>query len=121
MEIDDGKRSPSFDCFAFGKLKRKEWFKERERLNIETEVDRYLLDPREDLTDDEFDLLAWWKSNSRKCPKLSEIARDVLALPISTIGSETAFNIEGRFLDTYRSAFSTCSPMALEALLCTQS
>lgn len=49
MEIDDGKRSPCVDTF-------RQWLRENGHPCIKTELDRYLLEPGEDLADDEFDV-----------------------------------------------------------------
>jgi hypothetical protein len=65
----------------------------------------------------DFDILNWWKVNAPKYHTLAEIARDVLAIPISTIASESAFSNGGRALDTFRSSLS---PLIVEALICTQ-
>ncbi|GFY92687.1 hypothetical protein Acr_08g0010830 [Actinidia rufa] len=56
-----------------------------------TEVDKYLEEPCEKVTSN-FDNLNWWKVNSSKYKILSEVARDVLAIPVSTVSSEAAFN-----------------------------
>ncbi|CAL5350100.1 unnamed protein product [Camellia sinensis] len=47
----------------------------------------------------------------------SKVARDVLALPVSTVASESAFSTRGRILDPFRSSLS---PMMVEALICAQ-
>ena len=39
-----------------------------------------------------FEILGWWKANSNRYQVLSKMARDVLAVPISTVASESAFN-----------------------------
>ncbi|XP_054780792.1 zinc finger BED domain-containing protein DAYSLEEPER-like [Prosopis cineraria] len=44
-------------------------------------------------------------------------ARDVLAIPVSTVASESAFSTEGRVVDDYRSSLS---PKMTEALICAQ-
>ena len=67
--------------------------------------------------DDEFDILKWWKVNSSRFPILSQLARDVLAIPISTIASESAFSTGGRVLDCYRSSLT---PKIVEGLICAQ-
>ena len=78
---------------------------------------RYLLESFEDLDVEDFDILMWWKMNYFRCQVLSQIARDVLAIPISTVTSEFAFSIEGRVLNSF---CSSLSPNTVEALICTQ-
>ncbi|CAN0907087.1 Putative AC transposase [Linum grandiflorum] len=62
-----------------------------------------------------FDILGWWKTNSVKYPILSDIARDILVVPISTVPSESVFSTGGRVLDSFRSSLS---PQIVEALIC---
>ena len=45
------------------------------------------------------------------------MARDVLAFPISTVASKSAFSTGGRVLDPFRSSLT---PRIVEALICTQ-
>ncbi|XP_031120376.1 zinc finger BED domain-containing protein RICESLEEPER 2-like [Ipomoea triloba] len=82
----------------------------------QTELQVYL---SENIMDDkeDFDVLRWWKLNSERLPILSKIARDVLAVPISTVASESAFSTSGRVLDPFRSSLT---PKTVEALVCTQ-
>jgi len=47
---------------------------------------------------DQFNILAWWKMGSAKYPTLSLMARDILAVPASTIASESAFSTVSRVL-----------------------
>ncbi|XP_019163642.1 PREDICTED: zinc finger BED domain-containing protein RICESLEEPER 2-like [Ipomoea nil] len=65
----------------------------------------------------DFDILRWWKLNSERFPTLSKMARDVLAVPISTVVSESAFSTSGRVLDAFRSFLT---PKIVEALVCEQ-
>jgi len=60
-------------------------------LECRLEVDQYLLDGCEANIID-FDILNWWKVNAPKYHTLPVIACDVLAIPISTIASESAFS-----------------------------
>jgi hypothetical protein len=80
------------------------------------ELDRYL---KEDLTPRkvEVDILEWWKINSSKYLVLSKMARDILAIPASTVPSESAFSTGGRVISDYRSSLA-CS--TVEALVCLQ-
>lgn len=83
-----------------------------------SELDKYLNEDCED--DDEklkFDILLWWKVNSVRFPILSIMARDVLAVPISTVASESAFSTGGRVLDAFRSSLT---PRIVQCLICTQ-
>ncbi|KAL4584071.1 hypothetical protein LXL04_008661 [Taraxacum kok-saghyz] len=59
----------------------------------------------------------WWKTNSIKFPILSKLARHVLAMPISTVASESAFSTGGRVIDKYRSSLNL---ETAEALICAQ-
>lgn len=52
-----------------------------------------------------------------KYPILSQIARDALAMPVSTVASESAFSTGGRILDPL---CSSLSPAMVERLVCTQ-
>ncbi|XP_019169717.1 PREDICTED: zinc finger BED domain-containing protein RICESLEEPER 2-like [Ipomoea nil] len=82
----------------------------------QTELDMYL---SEGIVEEEesFDILGWWKINSARFPVLSKLARDVLAIPISTVALESAFSTSGRVLDPFRSSLT---PKIVEALVCTQ-
>ncbi|KAL0303201.1 UNVERIFIED_CONTAM: putative AC transposase [Sesamum radiatum] len=74
--------------------------KEEQCAESKSEVTRYLFDGCEKSSKD-FDVLKWWKSNNSKYPILSKIARDVLAIPVSTITSESAFCTSGRVIDAF--------------------
>ncbi|KAL5580995.1 hypothetical protein UlMin_013437 [Ulmus minor] len=81
------------------------------------EIDRYLADESVNPLTPSFDTLFWWKQNAIKYNVLSLIARDVLAVLISTVASESAFSTGGRILDPYRSSLH---PKTVNMLVCTQ-
>lgn len=87
-----------------------------ESLEKMTELGRYLDESCENFND-KFDVLAWWKVNGSKYQVLSRMARDVLAIPVSTIASESTFSTSGRILGPYRSSLS---PKTVESLICAQ-
>ncbi|RZC57196.1 hypothetical protein C5167_004500 [Papaver somniferum] len=62
-----------------------------------------------------FDILSWWKLSAAKYPILSKIARDVLAVPVTSVASESMFSDGGRVLTTHRALLS---PELVQALLC---
>ncbi|KAF7147431.1 hypothetical protein RHSIM_Rhsim03G0207300 [Rhododendron simsii] len=65
-----------------------------------------------------FDVLNWWKSHQPKYPILQAMARDLLAIPVSTVASESAFSTSGRLVSPHRSRLH---PDTMEALMCAQS
>ena len=79
------------------------------------EVDHYLA--RESLPEDEeFDVLKWCSKND-KYPIFRKIARDILAIPISTVASKSAFSTGGRVVSPHRCRLHSHT---LEALMCLQ-
>lgn len=90
--------------------------KRRQSEHNSSELVRYLEDEVEDDYEG-FELLKWWKSKSTKYIVLSLMARDILAIPISTVSSESAFSTGGRVIDPYRSSLKA---ETVEALICTQ-
>ena len=86
------------------------------RVNIKSELDHYLEENIFPRTQD-FDILNWWKANGVRYPTLQLIARDILAIPVSTVASESAFSTSGRMVSAHRSRLSTS---LLEALMCAQ-
>ncbi|RZC59273.1 hypothetical protein C5167_006579 [Papaver somniferum] len=77
------------------------------------ELTRYFAEPESATFEDmkNFDILGWWKANEKRYPVLSCIARDVLAVPVSTVASESAFSLGKRVLSDYRSSLT---PQMLE-------
>ncbi|KAF7140300.1 hypothetical protein RHSIM_Rhsim06G0070300 [Rhododendron simsii] len=86
-------------------------------VHVKSELDRYLEEEQLPMCDD-FGILGRWKSNGLKYPVLQAIARDVLAVPVSTIASESSFSTSGRMVSPSRNRLH---PKTLEALMCTQS
>ncbi|XP_050378391.1 zinc finger BED domain-containing protein DAYSLEEPER-like [Argentina anserina] len=91
-------------------------YKSGHNSSLKTELNKYLDEVRLDNLVD-LDVLAWWKMERHRYPILSQMARDVLTIPVSTVASESAFSIGGRVLDEYRSSLL---PETVQALLCTR-
>ncbi|XP_047320451.1 zinc finger BED domain-containing protein RICESLEEPER 2-like [Impatiens glandulifera] len=81
-----------------------------------SELDKFLNEDTEKDVDG-FHVLGWWKINYHRFPILSQMARDVLAVPISTVASESAFSTGGRVLNVYRSSLT---PRIVQSLICAQ-
>ncbi|KAL0560344.1 hypothetical protein IC582_000745 [Cucumis melo] len=89
---------------------------EESSMEVEKDLTFYLSD--KDVVDkDEFDIMYWRKMNGYKYPILSKIVRDVLAILISIMASESAFSTGGRILDSFRSSLT---PTTVESSICTQ-
>ncbi|KAK3225357.1 hypothetical protein Dsin_005219 [Dipteronia sinensis] len=108
-EIDD---SSIFDL----SVSFSETVEKQDNVRGRNEVERYLLEPVE-RKHPNFDVLTWWNVNSAHYPILALIAKDVFAMPISTVASESAFSGGGRVLDSFRSSLN---PKMVECLICTQ-
>ena len=64
-----------------------------------------------------FDILKCWKLNFERFLILSRIAKDVLAVPVSIVASESCFSTSGRVLDNFQSSLT---PKIVKALICAQ-
>ncbi|XP_056689498.1 zinc finger BED domain-containing protein RICESLEEPER 2 [Spinacia oleracea] len=81
---------------------------------LKSELESYLeeqLMPRS--TD--LNVLEFWRTHEARYPTLARMARDILAIPISIVASESAFSTGGRVLDAYRSSLL---PSVVEAIIC---
>ena len=81
-----------------------------------SDLEEYLSEKPKVFTE-EFDILGWWKVNAIRFPVLSQMARDVLAMPISTVASESAFSTGGRIINDFRSSLT---PRMVQSLVCAQ-
>lgn len=81
-----------------------------------TELDLYL---EEDIIHrpEGLDIINWWKFGGIKYPTLRRMAHDILAIPVTTVASESAFSTSGRILSAHRCSLA---PNMTEALMCMQ-
>ncbi|GJU83982.1 zinc finger BED domain-containing protein RICESLEEPER 2-like protein [Tanacetum coccineum] len=49
----------------------------------------------------DFDILLWWKLRGAKYHVMQAIARDILAIPVSSVASESAFSTSGRLISPH--------------------
>ncbi|KAJ1266519.1 hypothetical protein BS78_08G157500 [Paspalum vaginatum] len=88
----------------------------RPHRSTRSEVDTYQDDPLvQSKEGEEFDVLRWWKRNQDKYPMLAKMARDFLAIPLSTVASESTFSTAGMIIDKYHNPLSS---ETVEALIC---
>jgi hypothetical protein len=84
--------------------------------NVRTELDLYLEEPLLPRTQD-LDIIQWWQIAGLKYRTLRKIARDVLAIPVTSVASESAFSTSGRIISPHHSRLA---PSMIEALMCMQ-
>ncbi|KAL9373499.1 hypothetical protein Peur_033119 [Populus x canadensis] len=93
----------------------KEWRKGKYERNMVhsqwNELDQYLQLPPENL-DKDGDVLAWWQDNARNFPILGKMARDFLAIPVSTVISKSSEVMK------MASVHDGVGPEIAEALIC---
>ncbi|KAL0342663.1 UNVERIFIED_CONTAM: putative AC transposase [Sesamum calycinum] len=63
----------------------------------------------------EFDVLEWWRVNSVKYKILSFMARDILAIPITTVALEATFSAGSRVIDKYHASLTS---KIVQVLMC---
>jgi hypothetical protein len=86
---------------------------EKKKVN---ELDQYLEEETVPVTVD-LDILQYWKIQSTRYPVLGCMARDILAIPASTVASESAFSTRERVVSDYRSRLKS---ETIESLICLQ-
>ncbi|XP_056857272.1 zinc finger BED domain-containing protein DAYSLEEPER-like [Raphanus sativus] len=84
---------------------------------MKPELDQYLDDGLVSKSEEDFDVLGWWRVNSTNYPTLSKMAADLLSVPFSTVSAESVFDTEVKQMDSYRTSLPRGT---LEALLCTK-
>src|SRR3954463_12164462 len=81
-----------------------------------SELDIYLTE-KAAIDEDGFTVLSWWAQNAHRFLVVSRMERDLLAIPITSVPSECAFNNSSRVIDPFRSRLST---RVVQALICIQ-
>ncbi|KAL6890323.1 hypothetical protein ACP4OV_009086 [Aristida adscensionis] len=76
-------------------------------------LDWYLESPTVDLNTD-LDVLEFWRGMSKCYPGLASLARDILAIPITTVATKSVFNVGEKVLNRRRGKLS---PDLLEMLI----
>jgi len=90
-------------------------FRQSHESSFKSELSKCLEEDTETSVD--LDILNWWKLNSSRFPILANIAREVLAMPVSTLTSECALGNNAKVIDSF------CSYLnfdLMQALVCTQ-
>ncbi|KAK9665712.1 hypothetical protein RND81_14G130300 [Saponaria officinalis] len=81
-----------------------------------TQLDLYLDEARVDHML-ELDILKWWKENEKRYPVVATMAKDILAILVTTVASESAFSMGSRLITKWRTSLK---PETADALLTTR-
>ena len=81
------------------------------------ELEKYLVENYDGRKDVNFEILKWWRDNCSRYQVLSKVAKDLLAVLVSIVTSESAFSTKGRIFDPFRSSLS---PLMVQNLVCSQ-
>ncbi|XP_056685649.1 zinc finger BED domain-containing protein RICESLEEPER 2-like [Spinacia oleracea] len=92
------------------------WMSSQEQNTADkTQLDLYLEEKNADYNS-KLDVLSWWKNNGApRHPQLAALARDVLAIPISSVPSESAFSMGKKLINPWRGSLTS---MTIESLAC---
>ncbi|KAL4581566.1 hypothetical protein LXL04_006089 [Taraxacum kok-saghyz] len=82
-----------------------------------SELETYIESPSEKLNSESFEILKWWSDKCTTYKVLSLMVKDILAILVSTVASESVFSTSGRVVDDFRSNLGV---KTVEALICTQ-
>eukprot|EP00267_Zea_mays_P054664 XP_020407920.1 zinc finger BED domain-containing protein RICESLEEPER 2-like [Zea mays] len=78
----------------------------------------YLDEPNVPTSDKNFSLLPYWQQHAHRFPVVSSMAKRFLAVPTSSVSSESTFSTGGRVVDDYRSSLKLST---VQALVCASS
>ncbi|XP_059663319.1 zinc finger BED domain-containing protein RICESLEEPER 1-like [Cornus florida] len=84
--------------------------------NIKSDLDKYLEEPLFPRNVD-FNILNWWKVHTPRYPILSMMARNILAISMSNVSMESAFDTGDKVLDH---CWSSLRSETVQALMCAQ-
>nr|XP_023928517.1 uncharacterized protein LOC112039836 [Quercus suber] len=81
------------------------------------EMEKYLTENCNGRKDVNFEILEWWGDNCSRYQVLSKVAKDVLAVLVSTVASKSTFSTGDHIVDPLRSSLS---PLVVQNLVCSQ-
>uniref|UniRef100_A0A8R7PYM1 AC transposase n=1 Tax=Triticum urartu TaxID=4572 RepID=A0A8R7PYM1_TRIUA len=81
-----------------------------------SELELYLAEPAKRLNEN-VNILDFWSKSAARYPQLARMARDILAVPVSSVASESAFSLSKKVITPNRNSLK---PKTVEALMCLQ-
>ncbi|KAG8496708.1 hypothetical protein CXB51_007808 [Gossypium anomalum] len=92
----------------------KRYLNESSTRSEKSQLDIYLEEPELELNS-QIDVLDYWSKSSVRYNELSLLARDLLAIPISTVASESTFSMGKKVITPLRSSLK---PKTVQAVVC---
>ncbi|KAG8496787.1 hypothetical protein CXB51_007974 [Gossypium anomalum] len=92
----------------------KRYLNESSTRSEKSQLDIYLEEPKLELNS-KIDFLDYWRKSSVRYNELSLLARDLLAIPISTVASESTFSMGKKVITPLRSSLK---PKTVQAVVC---
>ncbi|TYG45935.1 hypothetical protein ES288_D11G215300v1 [Gossypium darwinii] len=92
----------------------KRYLNESSTRSEKSQLDIYLEEPKLELNS-QIDVLDYWSKSSIRYNELSLLARDLLAIPISTVASKLAFSMGKKVITPLRSSLK---PKTVQAVVC---
>uniref|UniRef100_A0A803LEB2 HAT C-terminal dimerisation domain-containing protein n=1 Tax=Chenopodium quinoa TaxID=63459 RepID=A0A803LEB2_CHEQI len=88
---------------------------QQQNVNDKSQLDLYVEEKNVDFNS-KIDVLVWWKNNrAHRHPQLAALVRDILAIPISSVPSESAFSMGKKLINPWRASLTS---MTIESLSC---
>ncbi|KMT06125.1 hypothetical protein BVRB_7g162960 [Beta vulgaris subsp. vulgaris] len=91
-----------------------EFSNEQHSESVKSDLVSYLEEPLMPRSSN-INIVSYWRTHEVRYPIVAKMAKDFLAIPMSTVASESAFSTGGRVLDCYRSSLK---PKTVEAIIC---
>ncbi|KAK8284472.1 hypothetical protein V6Z12_D08G162600 [Gossypium hirsutum] len=92
----------------------KRYLNESSTRSEQSQLDIYLEEPELELNS-QIDVLDYWSKSSVQYSELSLLAHDILAIPISTVASESAFSMGKKVITPLKSSLK---PKTIQAVVC---
>ena len=109
--------SDASDPYVMVHLRYEHFLQVEQSVGCSNEIKKYLVENCDGRKDVNFEIFEWWRDNCSRYQVLSKVTKDVLAVPVSIVASESAFSTGGWIVDPFQSSLS---PLMVQNLVCSQ-
>lgn len=93
--------SDASDPYVMVHLRYEHFLQVEKSVGCNNEVEKYLAENCDGRKDVNSEILEWWRDNCSRYQVLSKVAKDVLAVLVFTVASESAFSTGGRIINPF--------------------